>query len=268
MKKFLRKIVLISALIIMLAAIVVGVGVIFAVRNVNVNLLSYSYGSLIRNGCSQDDAAYTENGKAAEQKRILLDEFRGTVIGFVSEEKIEAVIKDSGYTLESMEIVYPCTLNVTLKERMETFAVANGDKYDIYDENGVLIRTGENVNSLDGAPNITVIGTSGAVGATIESVAEISAVFGRYFNGLRSTVGSVEIVYEGVGEAAISHLIFRMLSGIDIRIINFAENSGEKIEKAYERYSKLDGAQKLGGEVYAMTGFDGEILADYQRSKY
>lgn len=272
MKKYLRKIYLFSAIILMLAAIAIGMSVIFAVKNVNVTINSYRYDSLIASGYSQEEALEEEQSTASQWRVIFSKSFRGKLMASVSEESVAVIAENGGYKLESVELVYPCTLNITISERAETFAVANGELYDIYDSEGVYIRTGENVNSLDNSPNIIVSHTGNGKGSDISSfivdIASYSETFKQYFTRLRTITESIEVVYEGAGDEAISHLIFGLRSGIDIRIINFEEETNEKIYKAYECFCSLDGIQKTVGEVYAIGGYDGDITAVYQKTKY
>ena len=133
--KHLRKIATLIIAVIMVAAIAVGIGVIYAVRNVNVTFLSYA-----------DDNAET---KILTVKESVLSNCRGRLISSISEEDVSSVLADDCF-LESFEKVLPCTINITVQQRREVFTVFDGETYSTYDDVGKFMRTAEkNENSYD-----------------------------------------------------------------------------------------------------------------------
>ncbi len=132
--KYLRKAVLLIIVVVLLASVVIGAGVVLSVRNVNVTLISSSF-------AADSEEAYAE---IAEYKEKFSRKVKGSIMFFVSEYDVGDIIED-GYEIESFGKIYPCTLNITLRERRETFAVAVKEGgYRIYDQNGKYISNKEN----------------------------------------------------------------------------------------------------------------------------
>lgn len=246
--KYLRKIVAMLIAVVLFAAVAVSVGVIFSVKNVNVTLLTYA----------DDYSSGYENAKQS------LSVFKGESILFVGEEDIAKAVESSNYSLYSYEKIYPCTINVTLKERRETYAVYVGGQYSMYDSDGAYLRkasVNENVN--DGAPNVLI---EGVAVEELPEIARIASYFKTSFKSLRSTVLSVELdVDPDLGSVHIDRLIFNMRCGLKIVIVDYAVLTEEKIDAAYERYLTLSDREKLGGTLtsYPIEGADGVVGAYY-----
>ena len=88
--KHLRKIGILIIAIIIAAAVAVGICVIYAVRNVNVTLLSYP------------DEEANLNSEILAVKEEVLKKMRGRVISSISEEDVSLCLDDD-YFLESFE---------------------------------------------------------------------------------------------------------------------------------------------------------------------
>lgn len=247
--KYIRKIIFTIIAVAFIASLVIGVGVVFAVKNVNVSLNCYSY----EDG---DPQAGTEIGG---YKAKILEKVRGTVIYFVSEEDIAEVI-DGDYSLESVEKVYPCTLNITLKERKETFSVALSDgKYALYDENGVLLDgSSTKRNDYDVALDLKN-------GETVEKVAELCAVFKNNFSAFRSMVKSV--VFEDAAFASMPYsntLTFNLHCGTVIEIWDYDKSYTEKMEAVYNYFVKsLSADEKTAGKLRCNIASDGKLNVVY-----
>ncbi len=245
--KYLRKFIAMMIGIIFFISAVICVGMIFAVKNINITLLTY-----------EED--YTES---YEQLKETLGVFKGESILFVSDEQIVAAVEDSDYTVTACRKIYPCTVNVTLKERIETFAVSVGGQYSMYDSDGKYLRTAyENVNKKDGSPNVEV---TGIAVEEIGDVAQIASVFKAEFSTLRSTVVGIEIDTNPDIELYTEKLYFNLRCGLKIEIDDFSRRIDEKIKAAYEKFLTLTDRQKLGGTLrsYVYGGADGEIRSDY-----
>src|SRR5699024_8974388 len=128
-----------------IAAVAIGLSVIFAVRNINVFTVDYT--------ASGDSDGTDEFADTVSGIRESLSQFEGRTIVTVNEEDISAIVAESGYAeFVSAERVYPCTINVTVKERLEVFAVPADDSsgYVILDGNcNEMVTKAENVNNLD-----------------------------------------------------------------------------------------------------------------------
>lgn len=250
--KYLRKIVYALLAVIMVAAFVIGMGVIFAVKNVNVTLISYSY--------EEDSPQAVE--KIARFRSDILSRTRGTMISFVGDDAVISAIGDDGYVVEYYEKVYPCTLNVTVRERREVFAVAEADEtYSVYDENGLFLRKAEyeeqSYNKFDGEPNLTVK-TDGAIalnGESLKKVATVCAVFEKKFTALRALLDCVTLNRTGV--------TFSFKCGVDMTVYDFEESATEKIEACYNYFNKLSGGQKTCGTIYCTVTKDDKISVTY-----
>ena len=241
--KYLRKIVALLIGVVFFAALIISLGRIFAIKNVNVTLVTYA-----------DDC--TES--YGEAKRSL-ESFKGESLLFLSEKEIVETFsaKNSNYAVAVCEKKYPCTVNVTLKERHEVFAVFVGGLYSMYDSDGKYLRSSiDNTNVNDGSPNVEFTGVA------VEKVPElaiVAATFKSTFKSLRSVVASIGIDARPDVEGDV---------GLKIRIDDYADRTEEKIRLAYEKFCTLTDRQKLRGTLrsYRIGDENGIINADYSAS--
>ncbi len=246
--KYLRKIIFTIIAVAFIASIVIGVGVIFAVKNVNVSLNCYSYEE-------GDEAA---NAEIKEYKEKILKKVRGTVIYFVSEEDIANLI-DGDYSLESVQKVYPCTLNVTLKERKETFSVTLPDgKYALYDENGVLLDgSAAERSNFDVALDIKN-------NETVAKAADVCAEFKSDFSAFRSVVRSVSFENAAFESMPYENAVtFNLRCGLSIEIRDYNKNLSEKMDAVYTCFAGLTSDKKAGGKIICSVTEKGEINTIY-----
>ena len=242
--KYLRKIIFTIIAVAFLASIVIGVGVIFAVKNVNISLDCYSY----------EEGDPQAGKQIADYKEKILKKVRGTVIYFVSDEDIAEVI-DGDYSLESVKKVYPCTLNITLKERKETFSVALPDgKFALYDENGVLLDGSATKRSdYDVALDLKN-------GESVENAASLCAVFKNKFSAFRSMVKSVEFVDAAFASMPYTNMItFRLNCGVSIEIWNYNKNYADKMNAVFNYFEGLSSDKKTKGKVICSPTESGEL---------
>ncbi|MGN1103732.1 MAG: cell division protein FtsQ/DivIB [Candidatus Coproplasma sp.] len=239
--KFLRKVLAACLVIVFLIALVIGAGIILSVQNVNVRFIYYG-----------------ENAHAAEyaQTKANLEKLKGSGLVFIQGEDIESRIADSDVlTVESYTKVYPCTIDIVIRERAETFAVASGDgqTYSILDECGKTMRTGvTTINGSDGCPTVLV---SGFTADDMGEVAQMGRYFKEVFSSFRRLVEEVTVV--GVSDSRAFEFVFR--SGFVIRVHGYsgAEDNKLKIIKAYEKYSTLSDSEKIDGVIDVIVGKDG-----------
>lgn len=251
--KHLRKIGILIIAVIMAAAIAVGICVVYAVRNVNVTFLSYA------------DGEKDTNLEIRTIKEDVLGKVRGRVISSVSDEDVAACLKDE-YFLESFEKVYPCTINITVQQRREVFAVKDGDNYAVYDDTGKFLRVMENnVNSFDRVPNLILEGVNGET--DIKEVAAVCSIFkaSENWGALRSTVEKVTLKKSQTSISIDSdRIIFSLWCGLSIEIQDYPKYTAEKISKAYKHYrDNLSSEQKLKGRIICLVDNSGEIRAEY-----
>lgn len=224
-----------------LIAVIIGAGIILSVQNVNVRFVYY--------GDNDHAADYAET-------RANLDKLKGSGLLFISTEDIESRVADSDVlTLESYKKVYPCSIDIVIRERAETFALRaeNSAMYNIYDECGVLMRANASTDTgSDGCPNVIV---SGFNGEGMKEVAEMCDYFRQSFSSFRRIVERVSVTTVADNQA----FEFTFRSGFIIRIHGFKDAQDNKLmlEKAFEKYSTLTDLQKLEGIIDVIGGKDG-----------
>ena len=251
--KHLRKIGILIIAIIMVAAIAVGICVVYAVRNVNVTFLSYP----------EDEENL--NSEIQSVKQGVLDKVRGRVISSVNEDDVSSCLGDD-YYLGSFEKVYPCTINITVMQRREVFAVYDGENYSAYDESGKFLRVSEsNANSRDGEPNLIIEGASSD--AEIKEVASVCAIFKSCTKDARLLRSLVEKVTLYKSQTTISidtdKVTFKLWCGLSIEIWDYSKFTSEKISKAYKLFDNLSPDQKLKGRIISRIDVDGNFDAEY-----
>lgn len=246
--KYIRKIIYTIIAVAFIASVVIGVGVVFAVKNVNISLNCYSY----------DEAAEQAGNGIAEYKEKILEKVRGTVIYFVSEEDIAEAV-DGDYSLESVLKVYPCTLNITLKERKETFSVALPDgKYALYDENGALLDGGASKRSKYDV----ILDLNN--GETVENTAELCSVFKSKFSAFRSMVKSVVLEDAAFSSMPYANTVtFNLNCGISIEIWDYNKGFADKIDTVYNYFTELSVDQKTAGKIRCNDAADGKLNIAY-----
>lgn len=262
--KYIRKICGLIIAVVFVAALIIGLGVIFSVKNVNVTLESYTYNAESMTDEQREEVAQELGGV----KEKLLGKYRGTIMGFVKEEEAADCLDGSRYVFVGMEKHYPCTLEITIKERREVFAVALGEGlYDTYDVSGKKLRSGvmaeEAVNNLDGEPNVYVVKTPSAVptdGDMLE-VASVAAAFSEAFGGLRPVVESIAVntVYDI--NVPRTDMQFTLRCGIAVYIEDYQVLTGAKIGKAFTAFSALGGVEKMSGRIHVLEK-DGQLIAE------
>ncbi|MCM1545631.1 MAG: hypothetical protein NC033_01205 [Clostridiales bacterium] len=227
--KHIRKVMAVGLAIIFLIALVIGTGVILSVRNVNVSFIEYT-------------GEYKEE-YAATRKNF--DKLKGSGLLFIDDADVYGKVTATDVlAVESYEKKFPCTVNIVLRERIETFNYSADAGYSVYDERGKLIRggiEGEPTNTVDKCPNVLLRCAEG----DIEGLAALCAEFNENFGALRRMVKSVETSkFPGLQLADIN-----LYSGLKITVHDWKTSGAQKIRKAFELYSQLDEYQKTGGAI-------------------
>lgn len=253
--KYLRKVIGLVIAVVFVASVIIGVGIIFSVKNVNISMQSYAYPEIEN---MTEDEKRAADGEIENFRRNILSKYRGTLLGFVDGEEIAASFVDTNYILGSFEKVYPCTLNLTIKERRESFCMRVGENsYNTYDSYGTLMRKGvteeESLNNIDKAPNVTI---SVENAGEIELIADMAAAFAEEFSALRSIVDSIQI------NMRTNHLIFKFRCGISLRISDFATLTKAKMRAAHEEFLSLTGEEKLSGTIVVTVNGSGNVAAE------
>lgn len=264
--KYVRKITVIVIVLAFLVALSVGLGFIYSVKNVNVSLATYYELSENADGEEVDDITqsvdYGRYKADYDGLKKSLDKFKGTLLAFVDKSDISSAIKDSGYSLASYEKIMPCTLNVTFKQRVETFGVRDGERYIVYDEDGVFMKTSDTLdNDIDGTQDVLLSSYDGSLltDESVAHVADICAVFRTEFKAFRYVVDSVIYNVNENIEFYIDVITFRMRTGVEIRISDFEVMLPEKIAAAHAKYSSLSAEEKLHGTISVSGNDRGEV---------
>jgi len=250
--KHTRRIMAIGLALIFCIALVIGAGIILSVRNVNVAIISYS------------DGAWEEE---YEKTRSNLSSLKGSGLLFISDEDVYSRVSDSEVlSVESIEKVFPCTVNVVLRERQETFAAATITGYNVYDEKGEIIKAsqisdGVPISSADGSPVVLVEASD--VSSHIENVAALCACFKEEFGSLRRIVESISVVakFENV------LYVVNLRSGLSIYFgAEYSDVFADGMKKVYSVYSSLSSTKKLNGRITVSVNSDNEPSAVYSNS--
>jgi hypothetical protein len=232
-----RKLIAFILSIIFCAALIIGLGVILAIKNVNVEFIKYS---------SDENS---ENVLAEYEKSVSnFEKLKGSNILFLTDDDVTKNISDGDVLyVSSYEKVFPCTINIQIKERRECFAYKTDDGYNIYDETGATIRQAKtNINLSDSSPNVLIVGDI----SYVSKAAEICGYFKNSFSALRGLVESVEIEDSIIEKG--STFTFNFYSGLKIVIADYNTLAEEKVKRAYDEYLTLSDSDKLRGAIRAV----------------
>ena len=246
---YIRKVVALILSLVFCAALIVGAGVALSIKNVNVEYIYYTTGG-------DEDYAYSAN---------QLNTLKGTNLLFLSEEDIMRCVGGKGaICVASYEKVFPCTLNVVLKERRETFARQNENGlYAVYDEDGTFIRgSAQNLNEIDECPNVLLDVPDDKFDDAVSS----SLLFKNYFGSLRNIVKKVTVANDLITNSY--NITFSLYCGVEITISDFTVFSEEKMSSCYRVFSSLSDENKLRGCIMCVcTGSDvSGVYAEYVSS--
>ena len=243
--KYIRKVMAVGLAIIFLIALIIGAGVILSVRNVNVSFIEYS-----GEYSGTSDSEY-------EKTRANFNKLKGSGLLFIGDSDIYGKVEDTDiFVVESYEKKFPCTVNIVLRERIETFTLKNGDNdYSVYDERGKLIKNIEEEphNTIDGCPNVLLECSSGDV----ESIAALCEHFKNNFfdenkpKALRRFVKCVKT------EERLGFVDIILNSGLTVSVYDWKTSGAQKIKRACEVYRELDEYQRITGTITVIGGRDG-----------
>lgn len=253
--KYIRKIAYLLIAMLMVAAVALGMCIVFSVKNVNVSYINYA-------DENDGDGVLAAQAAIAKVKARISDGCKGSLISTVDEESVRNYV-GGDYVLESFEKIYPCTVNVTIRERRETYAVAFGGGYRIYDGDGEFLRVDEaNANLSDGAPDVVLSGA--ADDNDIKVLANLGALFEKNFSSLRSAVEELKLIKEP-SSLAQDRFCFVLRCGLTVELRGL-DSAEDKIVRAKNEFSKLTGEQKLSGKIYCYVTEDGRVLASYNKN--
>lgn len=222
-----RKIIALILTIIFVCAAAICAGIVFSVKNVNVSYIDYS-------------GEYVDEYESCAQK---LNAIKGTNILFLADGDVNGCVDGEHVRLVSFEKVLPCTINVVIAERIETFAVHDGTKYAVYDDGGEFVRfSNDHLNNVDQSPNVLLENVGEK---DVKTVADVLAKFKGRFGYARSLVAKISL-----GDSLVNNrIIFNLRSGLTIEIADYSLLLNEKMSAAYNKYCSLSESEKLTGKI-------------------
>ena len=246
--KYIRKAIALVLAAVFIAALAIGLSVVFAVRNINVITIDYAVDS--------DVDGTDEFAEAVSRIEDGLSQFEGKTIITVDEEEIAAVVENSGGYAEfvSCSRIYPCTINVTVRERLEVFAVPVDGGYSVLDGNCEEIALkAENINNIDGSPNVLLENVPADDYSLVTSMCES---FGEMFSSVRAFAESVSVASDEIeGDS----LLIRLRCGVTMEMRDYKERSVEKAEALFNAFGAAPDYLKLDGVMYCLETDSGAI---------
>lgn len=253
--KYIRKGIALILIVVFIAAVAIGLGVIFAVRNVNICTVGYS---------SEDGESSEEFSGAVASITSSLSSLKGKSMLGVDEDDVISVVEDSGYAgFVSVEKVYPCTINVTVKEKFELYAVQvqgeDGMYYNVYDSDfSYIAAKSSNVNNLDGAPNVLISGISGSDYGYVATVSEV----------IEENIAPLRVIAErfstelatGGSSSVTEVLTVELRCGLTLELYDYRVNTAEKAVRICEVFAELDEESIVGGTLTCRQSSDGELV--------
>lgn len=232
--KYVSKIITFILIVIIFSVVVICTGIVFSVDRVDVTFDLVS-------AIDQDELDKTQE---------KLNDLKGLNILLIGDRSVQTILnQDETFALVELTKEYPSNIRIRLKERVETFAVVDGELYKIYDADGVLLHTASTAkNSKDDGQNILVdLGAEKA-----ENVFASCFDLLEQFAPARLTISKIEAV-EQFGS---NDLIVTLACGVKIEVRNYQNNTKLKIDGAYAKFSTLSDLEKSRGVI--VCG-DGEI---------
>lgn len=249
---YIRKFVAFILSIIFCVALIIGLGVILSVRNVNVEFIKSS-----PEGSDEKIIAEYETTLSNFEK------IKGSNLLFLSDDDISNYVSNKDYLfILSYEKVFPCSVNIKLKERVELFSYKTDEGFNIYDETGTFLRKSKtNTNSLDASPNVLV----DADLSQMPFIGTSCTYFKNSFSSIRNLVESIKVEESLLDNT--NTLTFNFYSGIKIVVADCKNSIEEKIKMAYSEYSSLSEKDKTCGVIRVVASGEDKstVQAVYMR---
>ena len=248
--KYIRKAIVLILAAVFIAAVAIGLSVIFAVRNINVFRIDYQ---------RADGAPSEEFERALSSVQYSLSEFEGKAIAGVDEEDIAEAVNASGYAeFVSCEKIYPCTINVTVRERVEIFAVPSEDglTWSVLDRDCRFISSKRsNANNLDGSPNVLL---ENIPEEDYQTVAGLAELFEEKFSSVRAFAESITMVPAAL-QVETDSLCIKLRCGLTLEIRDYKNSPLEKAEALCTAFESMPDYLKLSGSMYCMASAGGAL---------
>ncbi len=189
------------------------------------------------------------NEQVADKVQALLKEKEGENLLFISTEDVERELNGVSSYAKVTKVVkkYPNRLEVYVDERVEKFAILYQDKYYSLDEElHVLSEKDENVNNVDGYPNLLINFDIADVDTGTIKVGNNLTIYDKAtdtylkqsinaFNENRGDISSITITVKKE-KFYFRRITLKMREGMVINIDKADVKTQEKIAKALEFY--------------------------------
>ncbi len=237
MSKYVRRTIAFVLTAVFLVALVICAGVVLSVKNVNV---SYVY--------------YTDTANETYQKSVTdLQTLKGGSILFVDEDTVTSCIADkSKLSVSSFKKVFPCSIDIVLTQRVETFWSEDGDRYNVYDGEGKYMDRRSQLAASAGTPCVLLNGEM--TSSVRENVAKISKQFKQKFGALGGLVNEISVV----STPEFDNVVFYLGTGLRIEITDYLQATDAKIDEAYLLFNELSDDKKTIGKIYCFVA-DGDV---------
>ena len=221
------------------------------------------------------DFTVSEYGKPSS---ILLEEelcsFKGQSLIFLKEDKVLSVIEKYPYfEAISVKKSYPNGLNVTVKERRETYKIFDGADYYVIDDKGVILNKNDNFASnlveITGVVlSMPTVGTTATCTQT-DCSELLSLVYGM--SDIVDSTDSVEkIELKSMDDSNLRErwrVIFHMRTGVKIAIYDAFDEGLAKMQTALSKFEDITDYQKCYNYVVAYKQ-DGKVVAIYTENEF
>lgn len=215
-----------------------------------------------------------EGQREVEELKGKLDGFVGKSTTFLDEEEVRAII--AAYPCmraDKIEKRYPSTLEVSVSERKEAFAVLTEHGYATLSDDGILLYYKDSLTNRAGGENILLegFGFPSEEGKAFEdekfsSVLKMYGVFTELLQEARANVVSVSVYYSAEEH---TRFTFRMREGIVIEIDSPSELTEEKARAALldesEGYLARSDGERLRGRIAVIASGD-TVMVDYDKT--
>ena len=211
-----------------------------------------------------------EEIKSQKQK---LDSLSGTSMFTVDESGIRTALEGNPYIIvESVKVVFPSTVTVSVRERAEAFCVFDGEHYYQLTEDGfVLSCSDENATRLDGKPNALITGEVPPL--TVNSACPEDKLFRaavmavNAFDDVRNELESVKVsrTAEG-GTGNWNRIMIKTATGCEFTITEADKDTEDKVALLKELYyERIEGEDRVAGKYDIFSKGDGVVDFDTSR---
>ncbi len=243
--------------LLLVAVIAAGLNAVFTVTLVQTDFLVYS----------------ADGEREAASLKAELNKYVGSSTTFLDLDEVRGVVEAYPcMKVEKLEKKFPSTVEISVSERRETFAVAGGEGYAILDGDGTYLYDRDTLKNRSEGENILLEGfpfslSRGQAAEGIEELLSVYEVFAEHLGEPRANIRSVSYRTES---ASGHSLVIGMREGIVIELYLPQGNAPKMAESALldSRYGYLvrsDGERLTGTITAVCSGENVFINYDFSR---